>query len=117
MCFQVTGTASEAQIIESLRKYSARPLYVQSALYNLFRLTPSYVNKPRVDIIKLVLKGMSLHPLQFGVQMAATACLYNLTKGELAAKIHPSVLKDVVELTLTAMENFPKHYQVIIQPY
>lgn len=71
------------------------------------------MTKPRVDIIKLVLKGMALHPMQFGVQMAATACLYNLTKGELAAKIHPSILKDVVELTLTAMENFPKHYQVI----
>jgi Zyg-11 family protein len=44
--------------------------------------------------------------------MAATACLYNLTKGELAQKIHPKILKQVVELTLTAMENFPNHYQV-----
>lgn len=55
---------------------------------------------------------MAMHPTQFGVQMAATACLYNLTKGELAEKIHPSVLKEVVELTLTAMENFPNHYQM-----
>ncbi|KAK6621766.1 hypothetical protein RUM44_001573 [Polyplax serrata] len=107
----VTGTASETQVLESLRRYSARPLYVQKTLYNLFRLTPTYT-RPRVDIIKLVLKGMALHPMQFAVQMAATACLYNLTKGELAAKIHPSILKDVVELTLTAMENFPKHYQM-----
>lgn len=55
---------------------------------------------------------MALHPKQFGVQMAATACLYNLTKGELALKIHPSILKEVVELSLTAMEEFPHHYQV-----
>ena len=109
---QVTGTASETQILESLRRYSARPLYIHKALCDLFRLMPTYVNEPRVDIIKLVLKGMALHPMQFGVQMAATACLYNLTKGELAAKIHPTILKDVVELALTAMENFPKHYQV-----
>ncbi|EEB12106.1 conserved hypothetical protein [Pediculus humanus corporis] len=108
----VTGTASETQILESLRRYSARPLYIHKALCDLFRLMPTYVNEPRVDIIKLVLKGMALHPMQFGVQMAATACLYNLTKGELAAKIHPTILKDVVELALTAMENFPKHYQM-----
>ncbi|KAL0277796.1 UNVERIFIED_CONTAM: hypothetical protein PYX00_004958 [Menopon gallinae] len=108
----VTGIACEAQILESLKRYSTRPLYVQKTLYNLFRLTPTYMSSIRVDVIKLVLKGMALHPTQFGVQMAATACLYNLTKGELAEKIHPSVLKEVVELTLTAMENFPDHYQM-----
>jgi Zyg-11 protein homolog len=59
-----------------------------------------------------VLPGMKHHPQQFGVQMAATACLYNLTKCDLASKIHPRVLKKVVELTLTAMETFPNHYQV-----
>jgi Zyg-11 family protein len=55
---------------------------------------------------------MEAHPELFGIQMAATACLYNLSKGELAQKIHPKILKRVVELTLTAMENFPDHYQV-----
>lgn len=61
---------------------------------------------------QLVLTGMQAHPGLFGVQMAATACLYNLTKGELAQKIHPKILKQIVELTLTVMENFPNHYQV-----
>lgn len=58
--------------------------------------------------------GMRNHPSQFGVQMAATACLYNLTKGELSLKIHPNLLKQVVSLTLKAMKNFPNHYQVLI---
>jgi len=62
--------------------------------------------------VQLVLPGMEAHPTLFGIQMAATACLYNLTKGEFAQKIHPKILKQVVELTLTAMENFPDHYQV-----
>jgi hypothetical protein len=61
---------------------------------------------------QLILPGMEAHPGLFGIQMAATACLYNLTKGDLVQKIHPSILKQVVELTLTAMENFPSHYQV-----
>nr|KAG5711819.1 hypothetical protein BaRGS_023583 [Batillaria attramentaria] len=44
--------------------------------------------------------------------MAATACLYNLTKGELGPKIHPACLQQVVDLTLQAMENFPNHQQL-----
>lgn len=108
----VTGTACESQILESLKRYASRPFYVQKSLYNLFRLTVPIGSTPRVDILKLVLKGMALHPKQFGVQMAATACLYNLTKGELAVKIHPSILKEVVELTLRAMEEYPNHYQM-----
>ncbi|XP_054290704.1 protein zyg-11 homolog B-like [Macrosteles quadrilineatus] len=108
---QVAGTATEEQIILALRRYYHRPLYVQKCLYNLFRLTPTF-SDTRVDIIKLVLPGMKLHPQSFGVQMAATACLYNLTKGDLAARIHPAVLAKVVELSLVAMENFPNHYQL-----
>jgi len=48
----------------------------------------------------------------FPVQMAATACLYNLTKSDLALNIHPSVLSKVVEATLDAMERFPNHNQL-----
>lgn len=75
------------------------------------RLSPSF-EEARIDIIKLVLPGMARHPEQFGVQMAATACLYNLTKGDLASKIHPRVLKQVVDLTLEAMDNFPHQLQI-----
>lgn len=108
---QVSGTATEAQILEALRRYPNRPIYVQKCLYNLFRLT-SHFNEARVDVIKLVIPGMRAHPQKFRVQMAGTACLYNLTKSELATKIHPSVLKQIVDLTLTAMESYPTEYQL-----
>lgn len=55
---------------------------------------------------------MKSHPKQLGVQMAATACLYNLSKGEVGAKVHPACLTRIVNLTLLAMENFPNHQQV-----
>lgn len=55
---------------------------------------------------------MRLHPEEFHIQMAATACVYNLTKGDIGQKIHPHVLKEVVHCTLAAMENFPNHLQV-----
>ena len=55
---------------------------------------------------------MMMHPRQLGVQMAATACLYNLSKDDLGKQIHPCLLKEIVEQTLQAMENFPNHQQV-----
>lgn len=59
---------------------------------------------------------MRLHPEEFHIQMAATACVYYLTKGDISQKIHPHVLKQVVHCTLTAMENFPNHLQVSSHP-
>ncbi|XP_014245907.1 protein zyg-11 homolog B-like isoform X2 [Cimex lectularius] len=108
---QVGGVANEEQILLSLKKYTNRQMYVQKCLYNLFRLTQSFT-EARVDIIDLVLNGMELHPESCGVQMAATACLYNLTKSELGTKIHPQTLAKVVNLCLLAMENFSGHYQL-----
>lgn len=67
-----------------------------------------------VFVLQLVLPAMKTHPRQLGVQMAATACLYNLSKSELGQKIHPQCLKHIIELTLKAMENFPNHQQVYI---
>ncbi|XP_018311593.1 protein zyg-11 homolog B isoform X3 [Mycetomoellerius zeteki] len=109
--FVISGTATESQILEALRRYTYRPIYLQKCLFNLFRLTPNFL-EPRVDVIKLVLPGMREHPQEFRVQMAATACIYNLTKGELALMIHPSILKQIVELTLLAMESYPTNHQL-----
>lgn len=107
----VSGEADERQIMEALRRYVSRCVYVQKSLYTLFRLTQVML-KPREDIIKLVLPAMKSHPKQLGVQMAATACLYNLSKGEVGAKVHPACLTRIVNLTLLAMENFPNHQQL-----
>ncbi|KAK7100174.1 hypothetical protein V1264_023165 [Littorina saxatilis] len=107
----VTGEGTLEQIMEALRRYVSRAVYVQKTLFKLFGFS-SGLTEPREDIIKLVLPGMKNHPRQLGVQMAATACLYNLTKGELGPKLHPSCLLQVVGLTLDAMENFPNHQQL-----
>ncbi|XP_033341021.1 protein zyg-11 homolog B [Megalopta genalis] len=107
----VSGTASEAQILEALRRYTCRPLYLQKCLLNLFRLTHNFL-EPRVDVIKLVLNGMREHPHEGRVQLPCTACLYNLSKGEFGIMIHPSILKQVVELTMVAMESYPTNYRL-----
>lgn len=49
---------------------------------------------------------------RFGVQMAATACLYKLTRAELSKQIHPHDLSRMVKLVLLAMEKFPDEFQL-----
>ncbi|EFX71374.1 hypothetical protein DAPPUDRAFT_308901 [Daphnia pulex] len=107
----VTGSANEEQILESLVRYPKRIRCTQKSLYELFSLTQQF-DEPRVDVIQLVLRAMRLHPEEFHIQMAATACVYNLTKGDVGQKIHPHILKEVVHYTLAAMENFPNHLQL-----
>ncbi|XP_076463188.1 protein zyg-11 homolog B-like [Babylonia areolata] len=108
---RVTGEGTVKQILESLRRYVLRPVFVQKTLFKLFGFS-SGLAEPRQDIIKAVLPGMKKHPRQLGVQMAATACLYNLTKGDVGPKIHPACLMEVITVTLDAMENFPNHQQL-----
>ena len=55
---------------------------------------------------------MRAHPKELGVQMAATACLYNLSKSEMGQKLHPKWLAQIVMATMDAMHNFPNHQQV-----
>lgn len=107
----VSGNATEAMILESLRRYTHRPAFVQRSLYNLYSYTLNYV-EPRLDIIELILPAVFRHSRVIGIQMAATACLYNLTKGKIGEQLHPKILRQVVEATLTAMEMFPNHQQL-----
>lgn len=108
---RIAGLGNEEQIRVTLQCYRERSNYVQKALYHLFQLTSSFA-EARPDIFKLVLPVMEAHSSRFGVQMAATACLYNLTRGELSKNIHPKQLSKGVNLTLIAMETFPDEFQL-----
>ncbi|KAJ8951160.1 hypothetical protein NQ318_021604 [Aromia moschata] len=82
----IAGLGNEKQIKVTLKMYKERSNYVQKALYHLFQLTSTF-QEARPDIFDLVLPVMEAHSSRFGVQMAATACLYNLTRG--ALQEHP----------------------------
>ena len=49
---QVTGEATLVQIMEALRRYSSRAVYVQKTLFKLFGFS-SALTGPREDIIKV----------------------------------------------------------------
>ena len=65
-----------------------------------------------INCIKLVLSCAQEFPTVFPIQMAATACLFNLSKAELGNKIHPGILRKIVQADLDAMETFPQHQQL-----
>merc|ERR1719193_1549766 len=114
----VSGFGTETQILEALKRYLSRPQYIQKTLYYLFKMTTGNLepkidmNVPRVDIIFKVLSCAKEYPTVFPIQMAATACLFNLSKSELGAKIHPKILREIVKADLDAMETFPQHQQL-----
>ncbi|XP_051511189.1 protein zyg-11 homolog isoform X1 [Myxocyprinus asiaticus] len=108
---KVTGEANEVQICEALRRYSEREGFVREALFHLFSLTHT-IEKPRPDILKLVALGMKNHPATLNVQLAASACLFNLTKQDLAFGIPVRLLGKVTQLLLEAMKTFPNHQQL-----
>ncbi|KAG5850008.1 hypothetical protein ANANG_G00077720 [Anguilla anguilla] len=108
---KVTGEANETQICEALRRYSERECFVREALFHLFSLT-HVMEKPRPDILKLVVMGMQNHPVTLHVQLAASACVFNLTKQDLAAGMPVRLLGTITHLLLEAMRNFPNHQQL-----
>lgn len=61
MFVKVTGEANEKQILEALKRYVLRAVYVQKSLYTLFRLTQVMV-EPREDIIRVSVQSMAKFP-------------------------------------------------------
>lgn len=108
---KVSGEVNETQISEALRRYSDRSFFVREALFHLFSLTHD-MDKPKPEILKLVVNGMKNHPKHLPVQLAASACVFNLTKQELAAGMPVRLLTQVTNLLLKAMEHFPNHQQL-----
>uniref|UniRef100_A0A803T764 Zyg-11 family member B, cell cycle regulator n=1 Tax=Anolis carolinensis TaxID=28377 RepID=A0A803T764_ANOCA len=108
---KVSGEANETQISEALKRYSERAFFVREALFHLFGLT-HIMEKTKPEILKLVVIGMRNHPLNLPVQLAASACVFNLTKQDLATGMPVRLLADVTHLLLKAMEHFPNHQQL-----
>ncbi|KAJ1170241.1 hypothetical protein NDU88_002122 [Pleurodeles waltl] len=108
---KVSGEANQTQIAEALRRYSERSFFVREALFHLFSLT-HVMDKANPEMLKLVVIGMRNHPSNLPVQLAASACVFNLTKQDLAAGMPVKLLADVTHLLLAAMEQFPNHQQL-----
>ncbi|XP_074544558.1 protein zyg-11 homolog isoform X2 [Halichoeres trimaculatus] len=108
---KVTGEANENQVCEALRRYRDRECFMREALVHLYNLITD-IDKPRPDMLKLVLSGMQSHPTSLHVHLVATACVFNLTTQDLAEAMPVSLLSCTVTQLLHAMKTFPNHQQV-----
>uniref|UniRef100_A0A6A7FX02 Protein zyg-11 homolog B-like n=2 Tax=Hirondellea gigas TaxID=1518452 RepID=A0A6A7FX02_9CRUS len=62
-------------------------------------------NTPQPILVANILRMMELHQKLTHVQVAGTACLYNLTTGSLGPAINPLLLRSVVHVTIHAMNS------------
>ncbi|XP_028988285.1 protein zyg-11 homolog isoform X2 [Betta splendens] len=108
---KVTGEANENQVCEALRRYRERECFTREALVRLYSLTTDS-DKPRPDILKLVLAAMQSHPASLHIHLVATATVYNLTTRDLAEALPLRLLSATVTQLLHAMKTFPSHQQV-----
>ncbi|XP_030015260.1 protein zyg-11 homolog [Sphaeramia orbicularis] len=108
---KVTGEANENQVCEALRRYRDKECFIREALVHLYNLTTD-IDRPRPDLLQLVLSGMQSHPSSLHVQLVATACVFNLTTQDLAEAMPVSLLTSSVTQLLHAMKTFPSHTQV-----
>ncbi len=115
----LTITENDAQLyelclIESLKRYNERASFVQKILYYIFFLTRSYQSKHQKYLIELILYTMSIHNNLQSVQMASTACIYNLTRTPLTEQINVKTLGKIIQAIINVMELFPNQQQVKI---
>ncbi|KAL6104190.1 uncharacterized protein ACO6RY_13962 [Pungitius sinensis] len=108
---KVTGEANEYQVCEALRRYLDRECFIREALVHLYNLTAD-IDKPRPDMLKLVLNGMQSHPTSLHVHLVATACVFNLTTQDLAVTMPVGLISATVTQLLYAMKTYPNHQQV-----
>ncbi|CAF3983437.1 unnamed protein product, partial [Adineta steineri] len=102
----------EIYLIESLKRYYERAHFVQKILYHIFFITRSYQSKNQIILIELILHTMSIHPTLQTVQMASTACIYNLTRTPLTEHINVKCLGKIVQAITNVMELYPNQQQL-----
>ncbi|XP_038124608.1 protein zyg-11 homolog isoform X2 [Cyprinodon tularosa] len=127
---KVTGEANENQLWEALRRYRERECFIREALVHLYSLTTD-TDKPQPDTLKfpfyqtgtlrgswtsgflqLVLEAMQSHPESLHVHLVATACVFNLTKQDMAEDMPVRLMSSTVTQLLHAMKTFPNQQQV-----
>eukprot|EP00794_Sanderia_malayensis_P003499 gene3500-3999_t len=106
MNIQVSGSYLEDQIMLSLNLYPERIIYLREALKSLFVICADWKERSP-HVIDLVLATLKLHPKDHLLQLAGTACLYNLTKSDSNLRpVSMQQLHEVGELALGSLEKF-----------
>lgn len=103
---KVTGESSEAQILSSLHSYKNRQTYLQKALYNLFIITRNY-KETNSEILQHISDVMVSKLKSQSIQLAASTCVYNLTKQNMYQKVPSMLLTKIINTIIRVMLSFP----------
>ncbi|UJR15422.1 hypothetical protein I4U23_002367 [Adineta vaga] len=102
----------EPYLIEALKRYHDRIGFIQKILSSVFLLTRSFHSKQQHLLIELILHIMSNHANIQSIQMASTACIYNLTRTPVPEQLHVKYLTGIIETIMNVMETFPNYQQL-----
>ena len=102
----------EPFLFEALTRYRDRIGFVQKILSYMFFLTRTYQSKQQNFLIELILHIMSTHLNSQAIQMASSACIYNLTRSPNTEQIHVRYLAQLVQAIMNVMATFPDHQQL-----
>jgi Zyg-11 protein homolog len=100
------SVSNELQLLASLKYYKNRQNYIQKSLYHLFELSKNF-KRTRVDLIELIIQLMRIHSKSQSVQLAATTCIFNLTRQDLHKNIPDTVLSQIVNVIINSMQIYP----------
>eukprot|EP00111_Clytia_hemisphaerica_P009163 TCONS_00026934-protein len=98
---KISGCYLEDQIVTSLLKYSRRATYMKEVLKGLFQITAGWTDVRRPYILKVVLCVMEEFRGNMQLQMAATACVFHLTKerDNIKHELNVELLSEVARVT------------------
>ena len=110
----VTGESTEPQLVASLRYYKTRHFYIQKSLCHLYMQTKN-AHESRPDLLQLIDELMHIHNKSQSVQLAATTCIYNLTRQSLYARVSPSLLTQIINTIIATMLSYPNTISVSVK--
>lgn len=100
---RVSGDASEEQVLVSAQVYQSRPIMLQKVLNDLFHVFRyEACDHPRLAL-DVVLSSMARHPSDKHIQIAGSASLFYLVKGEERANFNVSIRRKIIKCLLDAM--------------
>lgn len=100
---RVSGDATEEQVLVAAQMYQARPALLQRVLNDLFHVFRYEACTHSRLALDVVLAAMARHPCHKHIQIAGSASLFYLVKGDERPNFSVSIRRKIIKCLLDAM--------------
>lgn len=100
---RVSGDATEEQVLVAAQMYQARPALLQRVLNDLFHVFRYEACTHARLALDVVLAAMARHPCHKHIQIAGSASLFYLVKGDERPNFSVSIRRKIIKCLLDAM--------------